>query len=145
MTASESHPVLVPGAGASEQPLLDLLDDVATFEPEVLPLEPAPDAAPLGLVEVVVPLPSAPVSVDPAVSPPVPEVDPLEIPALATPLVADTPLLTPDDAIAPLEGPVDASAPAPLSSDPARPESRGTPTPASTGVVATPVAPQKTR
>lgn len=76
MTASESHPVLMPEAGASEQPLLDLLDEVAPFDPEVVPLEPDADAAPLAPVEVVVPLPSAPVSLAPAVSPPAPEAEP---------------------------------------------------------------------
>jgi hypothetical protein len=109
----------------------------------VLPLEPDWDAAPLGPVEVVALLAIDPVALEPAVPPPAP----LDVPAVATPLVADAPLAVPDDPVAPLVVPVEASAPAPLASDPppATPESRGISAPASTGVVAIPVAPQKTR
>jgi hypothetical protein len=127
-----------------EQPLPELPDDgeVVAFDPEVSAFEPDWDEAPLAPVEAVVPLAAA-VAPEPAVLPLAPEV--------GAPLVADTPLLVPDDAVAPLEDPVEtpleAPLAAPLSSDPPppRPESPDTSVPASTGVVAIPVAPQKRR
>jgi hypothetical protein len=143
--ASEVHVAIVPDAGAREQPLPELPDEgeVAAFDPEVPPLD--WDALPLAPVAVVVPLATAPVAPEPAVSPPVPEL-------VVEPLVPETPpLLVPDVAVAPLEKPVDAPLEAPLavplSSDPlwVPPESSGASVPASTAVVAMPVAPQKRR
>lgn len=147
MPASKTHRALAPEEGASEQPLVDLFDggDASTLPPAALPLEPDRDVGPVAPVDVVVPLPTAPAALEPAV-PPTPEVTPLDA---VLPLVADRPLLVPDDPVVPAAPVVPPLAPAeaPLALDPlpARPESSATSVPASTGVVEMPVAPQKTR
>ena len=88
-------------------------------EDEVIAFEPEPAAA------------------EPAVS------DPLVTPELGVPLPVPEEVVAPLDA--PLAEPVEASSGEPPPSGPPPPESDGSSVPSSTGVVAMPVAPQKTR
>jgi hypothetical protein len=129
---------------ANEQPLPDFPDeDEVAFEPEPGAFDPDGDAAPLVPAEVV---PALPVSVAPE---PVPaEAEPAVAEPLVTPEV-DVPLPAPEEVAEPLDAPlaepVEASSGAPPPSAPPPPESDGSSVPPSTGVVAMPVAPQKTR
>jgi hypothetical protein len=144
--ASEIQQAPVPADGANEQPLLELPDEgeVVALEPELATLEPDGAAAPLAPDEVV----PEPAVVEPVVTPEV--VAPLVVPALATP-VDEAPLPVPEEVaaplVAPLVEPVEASSgsPPPSGPPPPTPESDGGSVPPSTGVVAMPVAPQKTR
>jgi hypothetical protein len=126
--------------------LLDALD-----EGEV---DPDGEACPLASAA---PLPLDPVVPEAAPAAPELVVTPeLGVPALATPLVAVvTPLDAPEEVVAPLVpplvpalvAPVEASTPplSPSASPAPAPESSAISVPASTGVVAMPVAPQKRR
>jgi hypothetical protein len=128
--------------GANEQPLPDFPDEdeVVAFEPEPGAFEPDGDVAPLAPAEVVPvpPVPFAPETVPAAAEPAVAE------PGVGVPLPVPEEVVTPLDA--PLAEPVEASSGAPPpSGPPLPPESDGSSVPPSTGVVAMPVAPQKTR